>query len=91
MAGNESNNYSEFKEHIKSGKKVWFIARNEKGELETFGSGGDVIYAGYQSIGTSTYLIFERVIGSGKKAKLEAVTFHADDVRRIGVIEEVQD
>ena len=54
-----------------------------------YGQDGDLFYAGYQHLGTATFLLFHQVEGGGKKTKLtETISINAVDVRQMGVIKQ---
>ena len=77
---------SEFREYVKPGTMIWFIADQGKGP-EQYGVDGDMVYQGYQVIGTVTFLVFDHVKGSGKKMKRQTLSINALDVKRLGRIE----
>lgn len=93
---------SEFKEYLKAGAAVWFKAENpdwdpnfkpKKGEetpprIVDFGAAGDVLYAGYQHVGTATFILFHKVNGTGKKTQMQTLSLNATCVKQISVLAE---
>lgn len=83
-----TNGYHE--DYLKPGMPVWFRIQliNERGKLieKLFGLSGDLTYQGYTTIANATYLIFDRVVGTGKKAKSEQFAVNAAHCPHIGPV-----
>lgn len=73
---------------LSPGMRVWFCTQrvNDKGKLvETvFGSAGDITYVGYTQVVNATYLVFDRVVGAGRKASTEQFAVNAAHCPHIG-------
>lgn len=83
-----TNGYHEH--YLQPGMQVWFRIQqmNERGKLveKLFGSSRDLTYQGYTTIANATYLIFDRVIGAGKKARTEQFAINAAHCAHIGPV-----
>ena len=93
-------NESDFREHLKPGKHVWIRVKDpdnapppdkktkKLNQCSIYGSDGDLVFSGYQALGTATFLIFDRVSGTGKRGNIETIMINAVDVVNIGVIDQ---
>lgn len=85
----------QYQEFVKPGKRVWIKMRDPdnapNGRVHVFHGLDDdhLVYAGYQHIGTATYLIFNRVEGVGKKARVATFALNSLIVPEIGSVEEL--
>jgi hypothetical protein len=75
-------------DYLQPGTRVWFrlSQRNEKGDMvdKLFGDSGDITYQGYTTVANSVYLVFDRVMGAGRKAKTESFAINAAHCPYIG-------
>ena len=89
----------EFKEYLVPGKRVWLTVEDpdtarEGSQSKTkmtvrYGVDGDMVYQGYQVLGTTTFLLFDRIEGTGRKTQSHQnpVTINANRVLYLGVID----
>jgi len=75
----------EFNKFLMSGNRVW-LKIEEKGKEVLYGHEGDLIYQGYQAIGTATFLVFDKVDGEGKKAQIRSLMKNTNRIIDMGVI-----
>ena len=76
------------KDFLTPGMRVWFRCQhvNDKGKLveKLYGLAGDLTYQGYATIANATYLVFDRVEGTGRKAKTEQFAVNTAHCPHIG-------
>lgn len=74
--------------YLLPGMRVWFRAQhvNERGKLveKLYGVSGDLTYQGYTTVANSVFLVFDRVDGTGRKARTEQFAVNAAHCPHIG-------
>jgi hypothetical protein len=74
--------------YLQPGMRIWFRSQhvNDKGKLveKLYGVGGDLTYQGYTTIVNATYLVFDHVEGTGRKAQTRSFAVNAAHCPHIG-------
>lgn len=85
---NETNR-DDFIPLLRPDTRVWLKMAvgddKRKSRIVTYGVQDELVYRGYTMIGTSTWLILNRIDGSGKRAAVQEFAVNAADCLFIGV------
>ena len=83
--------FDHLKDYFQPGKRFWIRTQyiNDKGKLieKVHGLTGDLTYRGYATVANSVFLVFDRVEGTGRKARTEQFAVNAAHCPHIGPVQ----
>jgi len=79
-------NRDDFIPLLRPDDRIWIkLAVGGKQKLATYGEKEELIYRGYMMLGTATWLILNRIDGTGKRAVVSEFAVNAADCLFLGV------